>query len=94
MIEVEEITTENKEDNVVDTSSISEVNSETVAPIDPAQVETKVNIERPRNFRLPLARVKTIMKMDPDCHLISQDACIIVTKATVSIKIIKLIEFF
>ena len=92
MIDVEEVTTENNEDNVVGSSSTSEVDSETTAPVEPAQVETKVGTERQRNFRLPLARVKTIMKMDPDCHLISQDACIIVTKATVSS--IKQIQYF
>lgn len=35
-------------------------------------------------IRLPLTRVKSIMKFDPDCSIISRDAIILVTKATVS----------
>lgn len=37
--------------------------------------------------RLPLARVKTLMKLDPDVHLASQEATFLITKATVVNKI-------
>lgn len=40
--------------------------------------------EKQRLIRLPLSRIKTIMKLDPDCVLISQDSAFLVTKATVS----------
>lgn len=39
--------------------------------------------QKQRLIRLPLSRIKTIMKMDPDCALISQDSAFLVTKATV-----------
>jgi DNA polymerase epsilon subunit 4 len=37
-----------------------------------------------RVLRLPLTRVKHIMKFDPDVHLASQEAVFIITKSTVS----------
>ncbi|KAJ8961045.1 hypothetical protein NQ314_005974 [Rhamnusium bicolor] len=39
-------------------------------------------IQRHKFVRLPLARVKAMMKKDPTCALISQDAVFLVTKAT------------
>lgn len=42
--------------------------------------------EKIKFVRLPLARVKHIMKMDPDIHIISKDALLLVTKSTVSPK--------
>lgn len=35
-----------------------------------------------RLLRLPLARVKHIMKLDPDVSIISQECAVLVTKAT------------
>lgn len=40
--------------------------------------------QKHRFIRLPLSRIKTIMKVDPDCALVSQDSAFLVTKATVS----------
>lgn len=37
-----------------------------------------------RSTRLPMARIKNIMKMDPDVSVVSGDAVFLVTKATVS----------
>lgn len=37
-----------------------------------------------RSTRLPLARIKSIMKMDPDVSLVNAEAVFLVTKATVS----------
>lgn len=42
--------------------------------------------EKQRLIRLPLARVKNIIKTDPDCGLVSQDSVFLITKATVSSK--------
>lgn len=39
--------------------------------------------QRQKLLRLPLARIKTMMKKDPDCGILSQDAVFLVTKATV-----------
>ena len=36
-----------------------------------------------RVVKLPLTRIKHIMKMDPDVTLASQDAVVMITKATV-----------
>ncbi|XP_045614142.1 DNA polymerase epsilon subunit 4 [Procambarus clarkii] len=38
--------------------------------------------EKGSGLRLPLARVKKIMKADPDLNLASQDAVYLITKAT------------
>jgi len=38
--------------------------------------------EKVRHVKLPLARVKYIMKTDPDVHIITQDAVFLTTKAT------------
>lgn len=38
-----------------------------------------------RTTKLPMARIKNIMKMDPDVSIVSADAVFLVTKATVSI---------
>lgn len=38
-------------------------------------------------LRIPLARVKKIMKQDPDVKLIANDSCFLITKATVSTKL-------
>ena len=46
-------------------------------------VEALASNEKPKFVRLPLTRIKHIMKMDPDCSLISQDALFLVTKSTV-----------
>lgn len=58
---------------------------ETETPPENSEHETSVTTpaEKTKFVRLPLARVKHIMKMDPDCNLISQDALFLITKSTV-----------
>lgn len=53
---------------------------------EPAEeIHTKESPNQKQRFiRLPLSRIKTIMKLDPDCVLVSQDSAFLVTKATVS----------
>ncbi|KAJ3626236.1 hypothetical protein MTP99_016751 [Tenebrio molitor] len=69
-----------EEQNEVD---IENVESEKIVNSEPTDVsETTVTTEKPKFVKLPLTRVKHIMKMDPACSLISQDALFLVTKST------------
>lgn len=45
--------------------------------------EKKVESENDGSLNLPLARVKKIIKSDPDCKSVSGDACFLIAKATV-----------
>lgn len=47
-----------------------------------AQVPVKSKVIR--STELPMGRIKNIMKMDPDVHVLSAEAVFLVTKATVS----------
>lgn len=69
---------ETEEDEVdVTTEDISE--QEAPKEVTQKPTEQKQN----KLLRLPLNRVKNIMKFDPDCTLVSQEAAVLVTKATV-----------
>ncbi|KAG5892353.1 hypothetical protein JTB14_011219 [Gonioctena quinquepunctata] len=48
----------------------------------PASSTKDVPSPKHKFLRLPLARVKAMMKMDPDCKMISHDSIFLVTKAT------------
>jgi hypothetical protein len=39
----------------------------------------------PRSFALPLARIKRIMRMDPEVRVVTQDAALLVSRATVGL---------
>ncbi|KAK8718904.1 hypothetical protein OTU49_014373 [Cherax quadricarinatus] len=58
--------------------------TETENSLDAASEEVLAdgNEERESELRLPLARIKRIMKADPDLNLASQDAVFLVAKAT------------
>lgn len=47
------------------------------------EVESGTTVATPKHTKLPMAKIKTIMKMDPDASLISNEAIFLVTKATV-----------
>lgn len=55
---------------------------ENTESIPQAQVKEKVEVIR--STRLPMARIKNMMKMDPDVSVVSGEAVFLVTKATVS----------
>lgn len=62
-------------------------NSEILPSEDQSTGDKKQLVQKPeviRSTRLPMARIKNIMKMDPDVNVISGDAVFLVTKATVS----------
>lgn len=50
--------------------------------LDPGPASKKDKSPDNRKIRLPLARIKHIMKLDPDVSIISQESAILVTKAT------------
>lgn len=56
---------------------------EQIADEKKPQIQNKS--ETIRSTRLAMARIKNIMKMDPDVSVVSGDAVFLVTKATVSI---------
>lgn len=59
---------------------------EHIEPVeDSAPKDTK---NKQKLTELPLTRIRTIMKMDPDVHIMSQEAVYLVTKATVSIRLL------
>jgi hypothetical protein len=54
--------------------------------VERAQEENEHEEEKPeRILRLPVARVRHIMKMDPDVHHASQEAVFLITKSTVRV---------
>ncbi|XP_017779838.1 PREDICTED: DNA polymerase epsilon subunit 4 [Nicrophorus vespilloides] len=55
---------------------------ETSQEEEPSENASPDKSSRSKLLKLPLARVKSIMKSDPDCQLISQDAIFLVTKAS------------
>lgn len=57
--------------------------NEEVAGEDKETTADKANSEKLTRF--PLARIKTLMKMDPDLGLASQEAVFLIARATVSI---------
>ena len=70
--------------------NLSETNSKEIAP-QSVLSGTSDNQNRPRHnnqppperaTRLPVSRIKTIMRFDPDVNIISQEAGYLVTKAT------------
>lgn len=79
-------------DEDIDVEDDTQINDETEV-VEPMENETNDESKESPNqklrlVRLPLARIKTIMKLDPDCAMISQDSAFLVTKATVSLNIL------
>lgn len=85
-----DVVNENLE-NEIEVSVVEEVDEvtngqeETIEESFEKNVDTSI-VEKQRFVRLPLARVKNIMKSDPDCGIVSQDSVFLITKATVSLK--------
>lgn len=70
-----------KKDNTEE--NISQSNESDVHETPPIK-DDKTEDEEDSLLRIPLARVKKIMKQDPDVKLIANDSCFLITKATVS----------
>lgn len=73
-------------DEAVNTNTASENQemSDVLIVTEFYNAESESASEKRKLVRLPLARVKQMMKTDMECALISQDAVFLVTKATVS----------
>ncbi|RVE42245.1 hypothetical protein evm_013104 [Chilo suppressalis] len=69
-------------ENIIPTEDSEILNAEDQVSIEkkPANVASKSEVIR--STRLPMARIKNIMKMDPDVSVLSGDAVFLVTKAT------------
>lgn len=72
-----------------DTETHTELDSELINSEDQNLAEKKPQNQTPKSetvksTRLPIARIRNIMKMDPDVNIVHQDAVFLVTKATVS----------
>lgn len=74
------------ESDQINNGTLEENNTDSVEtnPASNKDKEKESPNQRQKFLRLPLARIKTMMKKDPDCGLLSQDAVFLVTKATVS----------
>lgn len=77
-----EITTDTE---IVNTKQDSEIIHSEEQITDEKRPPAQNKSEAIRSTRLPMARIKNIMKMDPDVSVVSGDAVFLVTKATVSI---------
>ena len=70
----------------VDDMTVVEDVIETVEKVIEHNVDSNTNLERTeRLLRFPLTRIKTIIKTDSDVTLASQDAVVLIAKATVNI---------
>lgn len=102
-IEEKTSTVENEELNIFKEPQNSELHKETKSKEQSIEENTSsdpsvavkttegTKVQRNKQFTLPLARVKNIMKMDPDCHMIGQEALLSLTKATVKIQKLNLV---
>lgn len=79
-------TSEGFDSELSNVQNSEDLNSEEQPVVDKKTPNQKSEIIR--STRLPMARIKNIMKMDPDVSIVSADALFLVTKATVSIPII------
>ncbi|CAK1604513.1 unnamed protein product [Parnassius mnemosyne] len=76
---------ENHNTDVIDSENSIVQNSEDLNSEEHFESEKKTPQHKPeivRNTKLPMARIKNIMKMDPDVSIVSADAVFLVTKAT------------
>lgn len=72
----------------INTIQDSELLSSEEHTVDEKKPPVQNKTEVVRSTRLPIARIKNIMKMDPDVSVVSGDAVFLVTKATVSMRIV------
>lgn len=71
-------------------SNLEELNSEQLEYVAEKQTDLVIEKKTPQRneitrTKLPIARIRNIMRMDPDVSMVQSDAVFLVTKATVSI---------
>ena len=71
-------------DNQVEETIVEFVESETLEPVIQGHDNEADNEKGEKLLKLPLARIRTIIKQDPDVHLASHDSVVLIAKATVS----------
>ncbi|KAJ8732986.1 hypothetical protein PYW07_015585 [Mythimna separata] len=74
--------TEQTDSENINTIHDSELLSSEEHAVDEKRPQVQNKSEVVRSTRLPIARIKNIMKMDPDVSVVSGDAVFLVTKAT------------
>lgn len=78
---------ENGELNTISEPSESHINSEQNSQELQEETENTLHDEEQREklLQLPLGRIKTIIKTDPEVHLINQEAVFLIAKSTVNV---------
>ncbi|CAG9862002.1 unnamed protein product [Phyllotreta striolata] len=69
-------------DPVEDSEILNDNNTETNMELDAGKNDRTESATQKKHLRLPLARIKHIMKSDPDCGLISHESVFLVAKVT------------
>ncbi|CAB3242972.1 unnamed protein product [Arctia plantaginis] len=81
-LDTEHQNTETTDTENVNTLQDSEILNSEEQVVDEKRPQVQNKSEAIRSTRLPIARIKNIMKMDPDVSVVSGDAVFLVTKAT------------
>ena len=74
---------------VVNMAGIIESSEEQISAVEDVVVDDSTNTELEKSERivqLPLSRIKHMVKLDPDVTLVSQDAILLIARATVSFR--------
>lgn len=77
-----------EEEGSVSDKELNESISSTGKENSQEEIENNARIDEEQKeklVKLPLGRIKTIIKMDPEVHMVNQEAVFLITKSTVII---------